>query len=336
MNAQQDISALEAEYKAKSSVANALLGEMQVSLTRLLQSEKIDISIPVHGRVKSWASILEKFSRRGIQVMGIDELQDLVGVRIVVQFQRDLPLVKELLWRNFQVVHSEDTAERLQADQFGYASNHFLVRPYHNGAVPMKYGRMGAEVQVRTAAQHIWASASHVLQYKHESDVPPDFRRALSRISAFLESSDLEFERLLNERARHARERASTQPANETVLSVELLEAFLDTLLPRNNKSVQDDYGPLLRELAAHNITTAGALRELVSKQLENAVRYDHEIADVERARIARHGITITALDAPVQMRTAQGAFATHVGLVRVMIAFEFNPRYRQIIDALA
>ncbi|HEY6136546.1 MAG TPA: hypothetical protein VI670_02155 [Thermoanaerobaculia bacterium] len=336
MNSTPDIATLERQYLERVPVATALAAEVRTALADLLEGEGIDASVPVHARVKSWGSILEKISRRSLALVSIDDLQDLVGVRVVVQFQRDLPLVKELLLRNFHVFKAEDTSERLQPDQFGYSSHHFIVRPYHSGAVPMHYGRMVVEVQLRTTAQHIWASASHLLQYKHESDAPPQFRRALSRISAFLEASDLEFERLLIDREERARSMAGVRPADDAVLTPELLSAFLDLMLPRENKSVQDDYAPLLRELAAFSITTVGGLRELLTKQVDNALRYDHEIAERERARILKHGVQIPSLDAPVEMRTARGAFATHVGLVRIMIAFEFNPIYRQVIDELA
>src|ERR1051325_928918 len=309
MNSTPDIATLERQYLERVPVATALAAEVRTALADLLEGEGIDASVPVHARVKSWGSILEKISRRSLALVSIDDLQDLVGVRVVVQ---------------------------LQPDQFGYSSHHFIVRPYHSGAVPMHYGRMVVEVQLRTTAQHIWASASHLLQYKHESDAPPQFRRALSRISAFLEASDLEFERLLIDREERARSMAGVRPADDAVLTPELLSAFLDLMLPRENKSVQDDYAPLLRELAAFSITTVGGLRELLTKQVDNALRYDHEIAERERARILKHGVQIPSLDAPVEMRTARGAFATHVGLVRIMIAFEFNPIYRQVIDELA
>src|ERR1043165_392079 len=336
MNNDVDIASLEKDYARRLPLATALAQEVQRSLADLLEREDINVSIPVHSRVKSWPSILEKISRRSLTFASIDELQDLVGIRIVVQFQRDLPLVKELLWRNFQVFLAEDASDRLQPDQFGYLSTHFLVRPHRSGAVQMRYGRLVAEVQARTMAQHIWASASHILQYKHEGDVPVQFRRDLSRISAFLESSDIEFERLLIEREQRARQMIGTNPASDAQLDVELLEYLLDLLLPRENKSVQDDYGPLLRELASQNITTVAGVRDLVSKQLSNALKYDREIAERERARIHDHGIQMPFLDAPVEMRTAKGAFASYVGLVRVMIAFEFNPHYRDLVARLA
>jgi hypothetical protein len=54
-----------------------------------------------------------------------------------------------------------------------------------------------AEIQVRTHAQHIWADASHILQYKKESSVAPKTRRDIHRIAALLETVDLEFEKVL-------------------------------------------------------------------------------------------------------------------------------------------
>jgi putative GTP pyrophosphokinase len=82
------------------------------------------------------------------------------------------------------VLERQDAQLRLAEDQFGYASIHFAVElPASWLRVPSRAGLGGlrAEIQVRTTAQHIWAAASHKLQYKHEeSDAVNGSRSAAS------------------------------------------------------------------------------------------------------------------------------------------------------------
>jgi ppGpp synthetase/RelA/SpoT-type nucleotidyltranferase len=55
------------------------------------------------------------------------------------------------------------------------------VSPQDPKSPRLGLGGLRAEVQVRTTAQHIWAAASHKLQYKHEeSDAVNGSRSAAS------------------------------------------------------------------------------------------------------------------------------------------------------------
>src|SRR5258707_12869318 len=107
------IETLEREYAAKLAVATALAEEVQRSITALLAGERITLTIPVHSRVKSWASILEKISRRSLMLKTLDDMSDLVGIRVVVQFERNLPLVTEVLCRYLDRFQVSDLASSL-------------------------------------------------------------------------------------------------------------------------------------------------------------------------------------------------------------------------------
>ncbi len=140
-------------------------------------------------------------------------------------------MVNELIAEAFNVLRQYDTQERLREDQFSYASRHFVVKlPEEWLEVPTmaQLGELQAEIQVRTLAQHIWAEASQTLQYKQEQNVPPVVRRAIYRVSALLETVDLEFERVLDQRETYR----STVEASATdeALNVDLLEKALELI----------------------------------------------------------------------------------------------------------
>ena len=134
-----------------------------------------------------------------------------------------------------------------------------------------------AEVQVRTTAQHIWAAASHTLQYKHEESIPPPIRRAIHRASALLEIVDLEFERVLEQRENY-REGVSVDIDNQ--LNSDLLEKVLDSILPEKNKVLdREDYADLLEDLFYFDIKTQKQLIDLWKKHRSASLKEDSERA---------------------------------------------------------
>ncbi len=99
-----------------------------------------------------------------------------------------------------------------------------------------KTGDLRAEIQVRTVAQHIWAAASHILQYKQQVNIPPPVRRSIYHASALLEIFDLEFERVLNEKELYG-SKIDTRTSNEK-LNVDSLAKVLEEVLPSKNMKI--------------------------------------------------------------------------------------------------
>jgi hypothetical protein len=221
----------------------------------------------------------------------------------------------ELVQGTFEVITKEDAALRLEETEFGYQSYHYVVRmPRAWLAVPSFNGfeRFRAELQVRTLAQHIWASASHQLQYKHEESVPKPIKRTIHRASALLETVDLEFERVLQERVRYLE---GVDVAAEISLNVDVLARVLTEQLPRENKGDDEPYADLLSDLTAFNVKTTTRLLDIIRKNLIGAIAEDKKRAE-EIAKDAGR---------PVSERTKRGVFFTHVGLVRAMMRLEFG-----------
>jgi putative GTP pyrophosphokinase len=118
----------------------------------------------------------------------VSDISDLVGFRIVVLFEGDIEGAALAAERLFKFQERKRTQLRLVPDQFGYASLHYCMSAdwdwlHKIGLQPSQ--EVPVEVQIRTMAQHVWAAASHVLQYKSEDAVPPELRRGVSRLAAF-------------------------------------------------------------------------------------------------------------------------------------------------------
>jgi ppGpp synthetase/RelA/SpoT-type nucleotidyltranferase len=296
-------------------------------LSQLFHTKHVTLGVPMESRVKSLASIQEKIERKAIELKKLVDLDDLVGIRTILLFSRDVAQVHTLIAESLDVVRSENTAERLGEGQFGYQSQHYVVRlPKSWLAIPSlsDLDGLSVEIQVRTLAQHIWAAASHKLQYKHEESVPLPLRRTIHRVSALLETVDLEFERVLEERQQYIKTELNTEEPTQP-LNVDVLEAILSELLPEKNKAEQEPFADLLENLTRLNIATVQKLRALLGKHREAALKADASQASRRAREQDYKGTTKERID--------KGVFFRHVGLVRNMLRREFgNQTVNQLI----
>jgi putative GTP pyrophosphokinase len=157
-----DIEELRREYDSIAPRAERLKAHLCEQVTKILSEKQVTLGVPLESRVKSWDSLTEKLNRRSLTINRIVELQDLVGLRIILLFLRDLGPMGDLLAKTFDLVSKEDTSMRLRETQFGYQSLHFIVRlPKAWLEVPTltDLGDLTAELQIRTLSQHIWAAS---------------------------------------------------------------------------------------------------------------------------------------------------------------------------------
>lgn len=285
----------------------------------LIESKGIALGVPIEGRVKAWDSIEEKIHRKELALTHVRDLDDLVGIRIILLFRSDLEIVSNLIFENFDIVSSENTGERLGDSQFGYQSQHIIAKISPAWLKVPSFSNLGdlkMELQVRTLAQHIWAAASHKLQYKNESSVPPPIRRAINRASALLETVDLEFDRVLSERRNYVESAHEVDEANSP-LNVDSLARILTDELPPENRSEDERYAELLEDLVALSVATSEDLRQILKRQKGEMARSEAMLlkSKLSRARSNKAGSD----------RLRKGVFLTHIGLARSALRAEFG-----------
>ena len=314
-----DATSAKQEYAVLAPLAESLRAAVVSQIGVLLEREQIALAFPTESRVKQWSSIDEKLQRVTLDIASLLQLQDLVGLRQVLQFRRDVPRVCELIEKNFTVLRRYDTQERLKADQFGYSSVHFVIKLRPEWlAVPTfsQLGDLQAEIQVRTTAQHIWASASQVLQYKNEDSVPGELRRAIYRVSALLETVDLEFERLLEQRDEYREAISADASPRDEDLNVDLLQSMLSQMLPPENRSGDEDYAPLLSDLRAVGVSTTEQLRRFYEKHQKFIKQLEQQSLETNQGYLAEG----KPLVGTSETRTRAGVFFTHAGLIRIAV----------------
>lgn len=302
---------LEDQYRDCRDRASRFRDALITQLETLLEKNALTLAVPLDGRVKTWSSILEKIHRKSMAIERVLDLDDLIGVRIILLFRRDLKTVNDLLLNNFDVISAENAADRLSETQFGYQSQHYIVRfPEEWLKLPSyaQYRELKTEIQLRTAAQHIWAASSHKLQYKHEASVPLPLLRAIHRVSALLETVDLEFDRLLTEREKYVASEVR-QDSDKELLNVESLQKITAELLPAENKHEDEEYDELLVDLIHFNYCKESDLRALICNNLNDALREDANEA-------SKYGMN---------------KYFNHVGLTRQSLSFEVGKQ--KLID---
>src|SRR4051794_27364055 len=80
------IEELDVQYKQLAPLASRFAEQLCEQMSQLLEGEHISLSIPIQRRVKEWASIVEKLERRRLVLSRVTDLQDVVGVRLILQF----------------------------------------------------------------------------------------------------------------------------------------------------------------------------------------------------------------------------------------------------------
>lgn len=318
---------LHAEYLDLEPSLARLRRAIIEQLQHLVGSCGLTLGVPIESRIKTWVSLAEKLERKGLKPKSLSDVDDLLGVRVIFLFQRDLEPFKKAVSETFKVLSAEDTSQRLSDAQFGYQSQHYVVSmPPDWERIPSLRGlsERKVELQIRTLAQHIWAAASHKLQYKHEEGVPLPVRRSIYRVSALLETVDLEFTRVLEEREQYAKVQTETA-TDKDALDVSVVETVLDAELPAENKDDgAEDYSELLFDLQHFNVASRGALSELLKRHLKAMLRSDKKEVKL-RFGDEDDDEELKGNGERVADRLARGVFFTHVGLVREALRKEFG-----------
>lgn len=99
---------LETEYHSIKPKVENFSAEMVKQLTKTLHNDWIPLGVKIESRVKTWRSIAEKIEREALDLNKILALEDLVGLRLLLLFQRDVEKVCKLISTKFAVIRKED------------------------------------------------------------------------------------------------------------------------------------------------------------------------------------------------------------------------------------
>lgn len=151
----------------------------------------------IESRVKSESKVEEKILRKNDKYHSIDEMTDIIGLRIITYFEDEVDIVAKIIENEFEkdTVNTIDK-RNLESDRFGYKSLHYVVSIDEKRKQLSEYHRfkeLKFEIQIRSILQHAWAEIEHDLGYKGELSIPNNVKRNFYRVAALLETADIEF-----------------------------------------------------------------------------------------------------------------------------------------------
>lgn len=206
-------------YQAREAQYAALRDAALAHTTTLIGEAGLKIH-NITGRLKRPESLADKLRRKPGRYRTLEDVTDLVAVRVITYFESDVAAVSRLLEAHHEInwEHSVDKSMMHDPDRFGYMGVHYVVRvPHlvkqfvpHVTEPPQHY-----EVQIRSILQHAWAEIEHDLGYKNREAVPREVQRRFYRLAGLLEMADEEFmalDRLSRDYAETLPERVRDEP----------------------------------------------------------------------------------------------------------------------------
>ena len=181
--------ALLQQYRDLSPTLERLSGEVYDLMRRALREQGIYVTAIEH-RVKTEESLAVNLELKGAKYKTIDDITDLVGLRVITFYSDEVDKVSVIAKNIFDIDWKESVDKRKlhDLDAFGYNSLHYICR--------LKTGGPRFELQMRTALQHVWSTIEHDAGYKGDVKIPREYMRQFNRLAGMMELMDDEFSRL--------------------------------------------------------------------------------------------------------------------------------------------
>lgn len=204
-----------------------LMQQVYDQLYNVLREQGVKLNSIEH-RVKTEESLIEKLGRKGDKYKNLEDITDLVGLRIITFYSDDVDKVAAIV-KNLYVVDWDNSVDKRKLHEltsFGYNSLHYICH--------LKEGPLSGipfELQMRTALQHVWSSIEHDIGYKGAVKLPPEYRRQFSRLAGMLELADNEFSQLRTTMVDYRRQVNSLVKSgklDDVPLSTDSFQSFLE------------------------------------------------------------------------------------------------------------
>ena len=223
--------ALMKQFRELHPTLEAISDKAYDILARALKDQEIYVTAIEH-RIKTEKSLAGKLELKGVKYKTIDDITDLVGLRVITFYTDEVDKVAAIVKRIFDIDWHESVDKRKlhELDAFGYNSLHFVCRLKSQDAIdPDRNPRF--ELQMRTALQHVWSTIEHDTGYKGDVKIPREYKRQFSRLAGMMELIDDEFSRLrtvLTDYRRNTLSLVKSGKLNEVPLSRENFRNYLD------------------------------------------------------------------------------------------------------------
>lgn len=249
-----------------------------------LDRQHIEVTAIDH-RIKKEDSLAGKLERKGAKYKSVDDITDLLGLRVITFYTDDVDKVAALVAQTFDIDwgNSVDKRKLHELDSFGYNSLHYICR-LPAGSADVALCHIPFEIQMRTALQHVWSTINHDTGYKSDVQIPREYLRQFGRLAGMLELIDDEFSRLRNSLAdyrRRVQNLVASGQLDEVSLNADTWESYLQTRpLDRLNHRIAavnqaeifpTPLGAFLPVLIALQMRTLGDVQRFIDSNADDA-----------------------------------------------------------------
>jgi ppGpp synthetase/RelA/SpoT-type nucleotidyltranferase len=223
------------QYRERTAVYERLSHLADETLRNALDAQHVKVTAMEH-RIKTQSSLAGKLELKGAKYHTLDDVTDIVGMRVVTFYSADVDKVAAIVNEVFQVDwdNSVDKRKLHRLDSFGYNSLHYVCKlpksVVDDADMPL-LNELRFEIQMRTALQHVWSTLDHDTAYKGNVKIPHEYRRQFNRLAGMLELIDEEFSRLRNTLTDYSRQMLALEASgrlDEVYLNVDTFRRYLE------------------------------------------------------------------------------------------------------------
>ena len=220
------------EYDQKEHLFVSCQLKIENLITELLEDKGVQIH-QIISRTKTRDRLKEKIERKGEKYKTIDDITDIVGIRIISYFADDVDKIAKTIEKEFKIDKPNSIDKRkLEDDRFGYMSLHYVCEFTPDRIKLPEYQKFKGikfEIQIRSILQHSWAEIEHDIGYKGSYSIPKFAKRSFHRIAALLETADLEFNRLRESLVGYEKEikKKAAKPTIKVLLDKATISEFI-------------------------------------------------------------------------------------------------------------
>ena len=265
------------EYDNKREILENLDKSLETLINSLLKQKGIKAH-QIQTRVKNRDSLEKKILAKQ-KYEFLDDITDIVGIRIITYFEDEVDKVAKVVEEEFDIDRENSVDKReIDTDRFGYRSLYYVASLKKSRTILSEYSDFETfkfEFQIRSILQHSWAEIEHDLGYKGAAEIPSSVKISFYRVAALLEQADIEFVKL-----------KSTIVDYETSLSlnikvnpsqIEINKASLISFMRTNNNVVKfendlfvNEYGLMILESDVESFAHNALINRIKNLGIEN------------------------------------------------------------------